>query len=166
MIVKVNNTNASNLYGITIAGDTVGGQLGNRNLLSLRHWANSGVLTLGSADNVQSYNLINASIVVTPTNLNKTLRGFYYNPTISGVALAGNIAFQSTSGTVHVNTATPNATACLQADSTTQGFLPPRMTTAQKNAIATPAAGLMVYDTNLNKLCVYTGAGWETITSV
>jgi hypothetical protein len=50
-------------------------------------------------------------------------------------------------------------------DSTTQGFLPPRMTTAQKLAIATPAAGLMIYDTNLNKLCVYTTA-WETITSL
>jgi hypothetical protein len=57
-----------------------------------------------------------------------------------------------------------NTSAQLSADSTTKGFLPPRMTTTQKNAIATPAAGLMVYDTNLNKLCVYTTA-WEIITS-
>jgi hypothetical protein len=49
-------------------------------------------------------------------------------------------------------------------DSTNQGFLPPRMTTTEKNAIATPAAGLVVYDTTLNKLCVYTTA-WQTITS-
>jgi hypothetical protein len=60
---------------------------------------------------------------------------------------------------------TPVASAALDVVSTTKGFLPPRMTTAQKNAIATPAAGLMVYDTNLNKLCVYTTA-WETITSL
>jgi hypothetical protein len=40
------------------------------------------------------------------------------------------------------------------------------MTTTQKNAIATPATGLVVYDTTLNKLAVYTGAAWETITSV
>jgi hypothetical protein len=39
------------------------------------------------------------------------------------------------------------------------------MTTAQKNAIVTPAAGLVVYDTNLAKLCVYTTA-WETVTSI
>jgi hypothetical protein len=58
----------------------------------------------------------------------------------------------------------PNAAAVLQADATNRGFLPPRMTTAQKNAISTPPAGLMVYDTNLAKLCVYTSA-WETITS-
>lgn len=64
-----------------------------------------------------------------------------------------------------VGSAAINASAKLQVESTTQGFLPPRMTTAQKNAIATPAAGLVVYDTNLAKLCVYTTA-WETITSV
>lgn len=58
-----------------------------------------------------------------------------------------------------------NNSAILEAVSTTRGFLPPRMTTAQKTAIATPAAGLVVYDTTLNKLCVYTTA-WETITSV
>jgi hypothetical protein len=59
-----------------------------------------------------------------------------------------------------------NASAILQADSTTKGFLPPRMTTAQKNAIASPAAGLVVYDTTLNKLCVRTASAWETITSL
>lgn len=58
-----------------------------------------------------------------------------------------------------------NASALVQINSTTRGFLPPRMTTAQKNAIATPAAGLVVYDTNLNKLAVFTTV-WETITSV
>jgi hypothetical protein len=63
------------------------------------------------------------------------------------------------------NVSSPNASAVTQIDSTTKGFLPPRMTTTQKNAIGTPTAGLMVYDTTLNKLCVYTTA-WETITSV
>jgi hypothetical protein len=62
--------------------------------------------------------------------------------------------------------ATSNNSSILDVVSTTQGFLPPRMTTAQKNAIATPTAGLMVYDTTLNKLCLRTAAAWETITSV
>jgi hypothetical protein len=57
------------------------------------------------------------------------------------------------------------ASARLIVNSTTQGFLPPRMTTTQKNAIASPAAGLVVYDTTLAKLCVYTTT-WETITSL
>ena len=59
-----------------------------------------------------------------------------------------------------------NTSAILQADSTTKGILFPRMTTTQKNAIATPASGLVVYDTTLNKLCVYGAASWETITSI
>ena len=59
-----------------------------------------------------------------------------------------------------------DASAQVEIRTTIRGFLPPRMTTAQKNAIATPAAGLMVYDTDLNKLCVRTAAAWETITSI
>ena len=60
---------------------------------------------------------------------------------------------------------TKNASARMECDSTTQGFLPPRMTTTQKNAISSPAAGLVVYDTTLAKLCVRTASAWETITS-
>jgi hypothetical protein len=94
-------------------------------------------------------------------------RGIYYNPTITDLRTAKHYGIQTTSGGAYINTATPQASACLQADSTTQGFLPPRMTTAEKVTLAaTAVAGLMIYDTNLNKLCVYTGAGWETITSV
>jgi hypothetical protein len=40
------------------------------------------------------------------------------------------------------------------------------MTTTQKNAIVSPAAGLMVFDTTLAKLSVYSGVAWETITSL
>jgi hypothetical protein len=97
----------------------------------------------------------------------RIIRGIYYNPTlVTPNTNDKHYGIQTTSGGAYINTTTPQASACLQADSTTQGLLPPRMTTTQKNAIASPAAGLMVYDTNLNKLCVYTGAGWETITSV
>jgi hypothetical protein len=68
-------------------------------------------------------------------------------------------------GNVGVGVLGNNASAKLQIDSTTQGVLFPRMTTAEKNAIVTPAAGLVVYDTTLNKLAVYTTT-WETITSI
>jgi hypothetical protein len=55
---------------------------------------------------------------------------------------------------------TLDASAKLQVDSTTQGFLPPRMTDAEKNAIATPAAGLMVYDTDANQMSYWNGGAW------
>jgi hypothetical protein len=59
-----------------------------------------------------------------------------------------------------------NASAILDVQSTTKGLRLPNMTTVQKNAIATPAAGLMVFDTTLAKACVYSGAAWQTITSI
>lgn len=65
------------------------------------------------------------------------------------------------SGQLKVGDATAvNASAKVQIDSTTQGFLPPRMTTTQRNAIASPAAGLMVYDTTLNVISYYNGTMW------
>jgi hypothetical protein len=69
-------------------------------------------------------------------------------------------------GNLLVGTTADIASSKVTISSTTQGFLPPRMTTTQKNAIGTPAQGLMVFDTTLVKLCVYNGTTWETITSV
>lgn len=67
--------------------------------------------------------------------------------------------------TIGKSGATAVSSSILELTSTTRGFLPPRMTTTQKNAISSPATGLVIYDTTLNKLCVFTTA-WETITSV
>jgi hypothetical protein len=53
------------------------------------------------------------------------------------------------------------ASALFQLSSTTKGFLPPRMTTTQKNAITSPAAGLVVYDTTDNKHYGYDGTTWN-----
>jgi hypothetical protein len=58
---------------------------------------------------------------------------------------------------------TPEASAIIQAVSTTKGFLPPRMTTTQKNAIASPATGLQIFDTTLNRPCFYDGTTWITL---
>ena len=62
----------------------------------------------------------------------------------------------TSSGNVGINTQTPNASALLDVSSTTQGFLPPRMTTTQRDAISSPAAGLVIYNTTTSKLQVYT----------
>jgi hypothetical protein len=55
-----------------------------------------------------------------------------------------------------------NESALLDLKSTTKGFLPPRMTQAQRNAISTPAAGLIVYctDCGSGEPQFYTGASW------
>ena len=65
---------------------------------------------------------------------------------------------------VGVNTlAANNASATFQIDSTTKGFLPPRMTTTQRNAIASPATGLVLYDSTTNKLQCYNGSTWNDL---
>jgi hypothetical protein len=63
-------------------------------------------------------------------------------------------------GNVGIATTSPNASAQLDVVSTTKGFLPPRMTTTQRNAIASPAAGLQVFDTTLNMMSYYNGTIW------
>jgi len=52
------------------------------------------------------------------------------------------------------------ADAALQVDSTSRGFLLPRMTTAQKSAIAAPRNGLEVWDTTLKCISVYRDGVW------
>lgn len=68
----------------------------------------------------------------------------------------------STFAQVGIGTITPDASSMLDVTSplNNKGMLAPRMTTAQKTAIATPASGLLVYDTDLGKFCYYNGTAW------
>lgn len=68
-------------------------------------------------------------------------------------ASAQNVAINSTG-------AAPSSSAMLDISSTTSGLLIPRMTTAQRTAIASPAQGLVVYDTSLNLFYYYDGTQW------
>jgi len=70
------------------------------------------------------------------------------------------------SGNFGIGTSSPSASAILDVQSTTKGVRFPNMTTTQKNAISSPATGLVVFDTTLAKLCVYSGSAWQTITSI
>jgi hypothetical protein len=80
--------------------------------------------------------------------------------TVNGVS---DLPTVSAYTSIYTGIGTKNASARMECDSTTQGFLPPRMTTTQKNAIATPAAGLVVYDSTTNKLCCYNGSTWNDL---
>ena len=61
---------------------------------------------------------------------------------------------------VGIGTNTRIASAALFVDSTTKGFLPPRMTDAQIRAIASPAEGLVAYNTTISHLCCYQSGSW------
>lgn len=64
---------------------------------------------------------------------------------------------------VGIGTASPNASAILDLSSTTKGLLIPRMTTAQRSAVSSPATGLLVFDTDTKTLWAYDGAAWKNL---
>jgi len=68
--------------------------------------------------------------------------------------------FYNNGSNIGVGTTTPNASAKLEVNSTVQGFLPPRMTTTQRDAILSPAAGLTIYNTTVNCLQWWNGTSW------
>jgi hypothetical protein len=105
-----------------------------------------------SVDGVPSSNSVPGNIRLSTTAVGEN------NPTTRRIIDSG--------GDVGIGTTTPNASALLDVQSTTKGVRMPNMTTAERNAIESPAAGLMVFDTTLAKLCVYNGTNWQTITSV
>ncbi len=59
--------------------------------------------------------------------------------------------------------ATPDPSAMLDVNSTSSGLLIPRMTTAQRNSISTPATGLMIFNTTTACLEVYYGGVWNSL---
>lgn len=61
---------------------------------------------------------------------------------------------------VGVGTPTPDPTAKLEVQSSNSGFLPPRLTTAQRDAIISPAAGLLIYNTDKNCMEYWNGSIW------
>jgi hypothetical protein len=71
------------------------------------------------------------------------------------LAILPNIYSQNVS--INSTGSLPDASAMLDISSTTSGFLVPRMTTAQQNAIASPATGLLIYNTTTGYFMVNTG---------
>ena len=79
----------------------------------------------------------------------------------SAIAGSAVLARLDTGGSLSIGNGSTaaNASSILDLTSTTKGFLPPRMTGAQAEAIGTPAAGLMVYSTDGSGATI-TSLGW------
>ena len=70
------------------------------------------------------------------------------------------------SGAAGIGTTTPNGSSLLEIKSTTKGLLIPRMTLTQRNAIASPATGLLIYQTNSTPgFYFYNGSVWKAVSS-
>ena len=106
----------------------------------------------------------NAATATTAGNITATTNTTLTS--LSSLTSVGTIASLTTgaitnSGKVIVGASSEaSASAVLEASSTTQGFLPPRMTKAQRDAIISPAAGLTIWNTTYVQLEVYNGSLW------
>lgn len=58
-----------------------------------------------------------------------------------------------------------HSSAMLDVKSTTKGLLVPRLTTAQRTAIVTPATGLLVFDSSIGSYYFYNGTTWINLSS-
>ena len=96
--------------------------------------------------------------------VNNYLDKGHYFVTNSGGSKTIKLNISST-GSVAIGTGVTNAAASslLELSSTTKGILIPRMTTTERNAIVSPATGLMVYDSTLNAFYFYNGSAWATM---
>ena len=83
--------------------------------------------------------------------------------------VVNNSNIHNNGASVGIGTALPNAAAKVEIQSTSQGFLPPRMTYAQRQAISNPVTGLVVFCTNCGdrnvggELEIYSGGMWRNM---
>ena len=84
--------------------------------------------------------------------------------TVMMLFFTGSMFAQSGSVGINNDGTSPDASAMLDVSSTTKGFLPPRMTTNQRDAISSPVAGLTIYNTTKNCNETYNGSSWVTNT--
>ena len=130
----------------------------------------AGVVSIGALAGGQDH-VINGTLrigspggpQISATSSNTVVSGNFYIGTSSGALLQNSSTSLRVDGGFRVG-GSVEASAIVEFSSTSQGLLPPRMTTLQKNAISAPAAGLVVFDTDLGELCVFSTT-WKTITS-
>lgn len=75
-----------------------------------------------------------------------------------------NALVVKTTGQIGIGVAAPDASSIFDITSITQGFLYPRMTTAQRDAIGSPATGLSVYNLTNNDPNFFNGSAWRRVT--
>jgi hypothetical protein len=160
--MNVDYTGNTNFYGWTRSGSTVQQfQLANFNPFSGNALYSvdpaTGIL-LGSIEQNLYGGQINFNIANAAGNGPAQALVIYPTDSNSNISLISGLSTQLLVSDTLANF--PDNSAVLQADSTNRGFLPPRLTTAQKLSITNIAIGLMVFDTTLKKISYYDGSTW------
>lgn len=128
----------------SLVGRIITATAANQAIIELKNTAGITIMQFGNLADSGALGVFDSTGTQTSSN---GFTNFYTKPMVIGGTTVGGASI-------------------LRLDSTTRGLLVPRMTTAEKGAIGSPVAGLVVYDTTLGKLCIRGAAAWETITSV
>lgn len=133
------------------------GGTGNTTGTATINAALTGMVTTNGTTNVASLgSFTSANLAAALTNETGTLLTVFSNsPTFTGSPVLADAL-----GTSLSLGGTKAASAVLDVQSTTQGVLTPRMTTAQMNAISSPATGLTIYNTDFSSMATYNGTTW------
>jgi uncharacterized protein (TIGR02145 family) len=164
--LDLNNGNFNTAIG---AGALVNNLNGNNNTA-----VGTGALTANLSGNNNTAIGYNASVyedgVSSGTLSNTTAIGFNAKVTASNQIQLGdaNVTDVKTSGVItssgiRVGTNSPTISAAVEINSTTQGLLPPRMTQTQRDAILTPATGLVIFNSTSNSLEYKSSTSWVSL---
>ena len=142
---------AGTLTGTTLASNVVNSSLAGVGTITSGTWSGTviDVKHGGTGTN-------DGSITGTGT-LTFAAGGLNQNGSIISIIPSGTL---TGTGSVGVGTISPTSSAALDVSSTTKGFLPPRMTTSQRDAITNPDAGLTIWNKTNVQLEVYDGSYW------
>lgn len=142
-------------------GSEVLSDIGAQGALTLTTTGTSGASTLiGNTLNIPQYQAVLTNPVTGTGTAN------YVTKWITSSTVGNSLIYDDGSAFA-IGTTSINASALFQMDSTTKGFLPPRMTSAQRTAITSPAEGLIVFQTDgVIGLYIYANATWRSLTMV
>ena len=163
-------TNVGTLANLTVTNPINGSITGNAVTATTATIAGtaSTATKLATAKNINGV-AFDGSGDITVTADAGTLAGTTLNSTVTESSLTslGILVNATVNGKVIVGASEEaSASAVLEASSTTQGFLPPRMTVSERNNINSPVAGLMIWNSTLNRLDIYDGSFWVTTNGI
>jgi hypothetical protein len=152
-------------------------QYGNAAAQGLATTRGNYLFNVGYSAGANDANASGAVISSTGGATNRSAAGLAVTATATGTGTATGINVCATGGannyaavfpcgTVGIGTSTPTSSALLEMSSTSQGMLTPRMTEANRDAITSPATGLLIYQTDENPgFYYYNGSEWVSLTA-
>lgn len=161
--VDVVDTDSTNLFNVKQIWNTTGNPVAISAAITNNASGASALLMDLKVSGVSILQLGKSSSSTHIMNGNLNLRGSLSNSALGYVNIIQGAAIApSEAHTLGIGTTSVVASAKVQIDSTSRGFLPPRMTTTQINGIASPAEGLVIYNTTIKAVCFYDGT-WKRV---